>query len=335
MIQKLILLVLPLFLAFNLFAQGSVSDVLDLTNEAQTLYEQKQYKKAFVKINNAISILEGLEMDAPSRVLDLKEKIKTELDKQKSTTVQSDKREPTAIKTSPKKNTSYTDSAQLIIDKYIDATGGTAAWNNIYGLNRKWKSESNGIIVILEMTHLKNGNYIITSETSSGDYDFKYTFAYDGYKSWYKMSSVDGIKYSEEDEQKNQKIRSKDGLNPYVDYKEKGTKITYVGTEYFNNQECYKLKVKRDSLYSKGKRIPNETQIWINKQTNLLVGEEYQMTSAKNEVYTYTYSDYRWVGNVRIPFVTANNIKDNDILTTYEEITVLTPSEVTINFSPH
>lgn len=332
--KKLLLLLLPLLLALNVFAQGSVSDVLELTNKAQSLYDQKQYKKALVEINNAISILEALDMDTPSRVLKLKTDIQKELSQQKpssstSSTPLQDSQTDTNTST---KTSTVTDSAEIIIDNYLEAIGGKTAWQNLYGLKRKWNTQVDEILVKGEMTQLTNGNYFLTTDTKSGGFEFKYTFAFDGNKSWYRMSTNDKIEYSDENEQKNAKIRAKDGLNPLVDYKQKGTKVTYIGQETFNGQVCYKLKVVKDSLYSQEKRIANATYIWINKYTNLLVGEEYQMTT-DDDVYTYTYSDYRWVGNVKIPFKTSSDLNEIEVI--YSEITLLRPTDVHLNFSPH
>ena len=82
--------------------------------------------------------------------------------------------------------------------------------------------------------------------------------------------------------------------NPLVDYKNKGTKITYEGTEKVDGKDAYKLKiVTKDTT---------ELILFIDKETNLefksIVKQNMMGQEAEMEV---VMKDNKYVGNVLIP----------------------------------
>ncbi|MDX1445849.1 hypothetical protein [Lishizhenia sp.] len=76
------LLLLSLILVFQVQAQSNLLKAVELKNQAQTEYNNGNYRSAQTKINNAISLIKKEGMDIPGEMISLRSKINAAIDQE-------------------------------------------------------------------------------------------------------------------------------------------------------------------------------------------------------------------------------------------------------------
>ncbi len=126
-----------------------------------------------------------------------------------------------------------------IIQKHIAATGGLENWKKIHSITKHCVRNSRGVDIPITITILQDKGYkyesIINGMTS-------FTIITD--KEGWRFSASRNLKpeaMTEDAVKQSQSIL--DIRGPLIDYKAKGNKITYLGTDDVDGTECHKLKV--------------------------------------------------------------------------------------------
>ena len=168
-----------------------------------------------------------------------------------------------------------------IIQKHLDAIGGADNWRKINSIKKNCVRLARGTELPVTITILQGKGYRQES-----------TFS--GMTSYYILTDKEGWSFNPRSQQKPDAVPEEsvklsqnllDIQGPLIDYKAKGYKITYYGTDDVEGTECYKLKV----VMPTGK----EETVFIDASNYYLVRTiEKTKANGKEQVQTTTYGDY-------------------------------------------
>lgn len=168
-----------------------------------------------------------------------------------------------------------------IIQKHLAAIGGADNWKKINSIKKSCVRLTRGTEIPVTITILQGKGYRQESTFSGMT---SYTIITD--KEGWNYNPRNGLKAEAlpaESVKLSQNILDIQG--PLIDYKAKGYKITYYGTDDVEGTECHKLKVVMPS----GK----EETIFIDASNYYLVRTvEKTKANGKEQVQTITYGDY-------------------------------------------
>jgi len=173
--------------------------------------------------------------------------------------------------------------ADSIIQKHIAAIGGADNWRKINSMKKTCVRNNRGTEQPVIMTILKDKGY-------------KVEFTMNGMTGYTIITDKAGWRYSPfQGQQQVDKIpdeaikQSQDLLDiegPLIDYKTKGNKVVYLGTDDVEGTECHKLKV----IFPFGK----EETIFIDASDFTLVRTTTKTNAnGKEQVQTTTYGNYQ------------------------------------------
>ena len=179
----------------------------------------------------------------------------------------------------------YTANAQTvdeIIQKHLTAIGGADNWKKINSMKKSCIRMSRGVEIPITITILQGKGY--RSESTIG-----------GMTSYTVITDKEGWSFNPRNQQKAEAIPpesiklAQDRLDiqgPLIDYKAKGYKVFYYGTDDVEGTECHKLKV----IMPSGK----EETIFIDASNYYLVRVVDKVkANGKEQLQTSTYGDYQ------------------------------------------
>ena len=172
-------------------------------------------------------------------------------------------------------------TADEIIAKHLAAIGGADNWKKIESVKKNCIRLSRGIEIPVTITVVQGKGY-------------RYESTIGGMTNYSIITENEGWSFNPRNQQKPDALPaesvklSQDRLDiqgPLIDYKEKGYKVVYLGTDDVEGTECYKLKVTMPS----GK----EETIFIDASNYYLVRTvEKTRANGKEQSQTTTYGDY-------------------------------------------
>ena len=200
-------------------------------------------------------------------------------------------------------------TADEIIAKYFENTGGLAKWKALQGIKCTGKANQQGMEFPVEFVFMKDGKQL-TKFTLQGK-EIKQG-VYDGTTLW-------GLNFM------NQKAEKRDaeatenfkanlaGEYPFVflNHKEKGYKVELLGKEKVDGTETFKLKFTKNPIKVDGK--PEESiQFYYFDSENfvpLMIEEEIKSGPGKGMISQNKFSDFQEVNGLMIPFSWAHGAK--------------------------
>ena len=142
-------------------------------------------------------------------------------------------------------------TADEIIGKHITAIGGADNWRKINSVKMIASTNANGTEIPITLTVVQNKG-------------MKVEYTFNGMTGWSILTDKDGWNFSPFSGQTKPEAipaetqkQSQDQLDiqgSLIDYKEKGSKVTYLGKDDVEGTECYKVKVtyktgKEETMY--------------------------------------------------------------------------------------
>ncbi len=177
--------------------------------------------------------------------------------------------------------TATAQTADEIIQKHLTAIGGAENWKKINSIKKSGYRMSRGTQIPITVTILQGKGSKVES-----------TFS--GMTSYVIITDKEGWSFNPRNSQKAEALpdetvkMAQDRLNiegPLIDYKAKGYKVNYYGTDDVEGTECHKLKVVMPS----GK----EETIYIDASNYYLVRiVDKTRANGKEQVQSTTYGDY-------------------------------------------
>jgi hypothetical protein len=99
--------------------------------------------------------------------------------------------------------------------------------------------------------------------------------------------------------------------DPFLDYKDKGYKVEYVGKEEFNGTETYKIKLTKEPLTIDGAEVEDVSYYFFETENYvpIAVQSEIKQGQAKGMISEITFSDYQEVDGLYMAFTMTQGVK--------------------------
>lgn len=183
-------------------------------------------------------------------------------------------------------------TADEIIDKYITAIGGKDAWKKVNTLKMDGNIEVQGLQIPFKYQAI-NGKGVRTDGEFQGSQFIDITTPTKGW-SQNPMAGKSTLQPITDDELK-EKVDDLDIQGAFVDYKEKGSSVEFLGKDEEDGNEYFKIK-----LTTKNK---NETTYFFDTKTYLIYKEESTVKAEGQDTkQTVKFLDYQAIdGGVKVP----------------------------------
>jgi len=129
-------------------------------------------------------------------------------------------------------------------------------------------------------------------------------YSFDGETMWTTNFMTMLPEKSDAETTENMKKNNQDFPSPFLNYKEKGYTVEYLGKETKEGTETFKLKLTQKPVMVDGKEEPTVSFYYFETENYVPIVVETTMNSgpAKGQMSTSGYSDYQEVGGLYFPF---------------------------------
>jgi outer membrane lipoprotein-sorting protein len=200
-------------------------------------------------------------------------------------------------------------TADEIIAKYFENTGGLDKWKAVQGTKMTAKVNNQGMEIPLVIVNLKDGRQM-TVITFQGK-EIKQS-VYDGTTLW--SHNFMNMKAEKSDAETTENFKTNLGGDfpmPFVGYKEHGYKIELLGKETIDGTETFKIKLTKKPIKVDGQPKDNIEFYYFDTENfvPLVVESEVTAGPSKGKTGQVKMSDYQDVGGLLFPFSMAQGAK--------------------------
>ncbi|MFM9840319.1 MAG: outer membrane lipoprotein-sorting protein [Cyclobacteriaceae bacterium] len=203
---------------------------------------------------------------------------------------------------------SQAQTADEIIAKYFENTGGIAKWKALEGIKMTAKVNQGGMEIPLVITQLKDGRQM-TKVTFQGKDIMQ--GVYDGTTLW--STNFMNMKAEKSDAEATENFKKEIGEfpDPFLTYKERGYKAELLGKETIDGTETFKIKLTKKPIKVDGKDTENVTFYYFDAENFVPLMSESEIKSGqgKGQISQSKMSDYQEVNGLMMPFSMAQGVK--------------------------
>jgi outer membrane lipoprotein-sorting protein len=204
----------------------------------------------------------------------------------------------------------YAQTADEIINKYFEATGGLAKWRAIKSIKMDGKFPTPG------------GDFPVALVVKAPNKS-KFTFnvqgkeivqaAYDGTTGWTLNPLQGGVDAVKLDEEQTKELKEQEVEDALIDYAKKGHVVTLEGKEEIDGVQCYKLKLEKNK--NNDKEDVTEIRYFDVENNVLIMTKSYIRTGeAKGTEVQSFVSDYQEVNGIMMPFSMEQKVNGNTMM---------------------
>ena len=199
-------------------------------------------------------------------------------------------------------------TADEIIENYIEKIGGGENWQNVKAIKMNAIINQMGMEIPIEMVQSANKSYtkifIQGQEIKQG--------VFDGETLWStNFMTMKAEKSSQEDIDK---LKNELGEfpNPFLNYKEKGFSLEFMGTEIVDGSDTFKIKLIKKPMLIDEIEVPNVSVYYFDSKEffPIMVQEEVMSGPAKGVIMEAKMSNYQEVEGLYLPFSMTQGVKD-------------------------
>lgn len=206
-------------------------------------------------------------------------------------------------------NVAYAQTANEIIDKYFENTGGKAKWEAVQGVKMSAKMNMQGMDLPLTMVQLKDGRQFTSIVFQGMTF---YQGVYDGSTLWGTNQMTMKAEKSDAEATENFKLTAAlDFPDPFLNYASKGYKAELIGKETIEGSETFKIKLTKKPIKVDGKETENVTFYYFDAENfvPLVIETEVKSGPGKGMISQVKMSDYQEVDGLMFPFSTSFGAK--------------------------
>jgi len=137
-------------------------------------------------------------------------------------------------------------TAEEIVNKYIEVTGGAAKWAELKSVKMTAKGKQGGME--FPITSLQKAPNLMKQSVSFQGKEITMS-AFDGKETWKTNFMTMKAEKGEAEDSENA-AKSLDFPDPFLDYKSKGYSIALEGEEKVEGTDCYKIKLTKKTNQS-------------------------------------------------------------------------------------
>lgn len=196
----------------------------------------------------------------------------------------------------------HAQTADEIIDNYLENVGGKDSWSNVENMRVTGVGRQQGVDYPFVATYMKDGRYVIDVDLQGTSFIVE---AFDGENSWATNFQTQKAEASDSESSNNVKLEAHDQIaGPFHNYKEKGYTIEFLGKDTYEGSEVYKLKVTKKPESVDGKEEDNIDIFYFDMDNFVPIAFEDIITSgpAKGATGITEFSDYQDVDGLIMAF---------------------------------
>ncbi len=204
--------------------------------------------------------------------------------------------------------TSYAQTAEEIIDTYFENIGGLDNIKKIEGLKMMAKVNNGGMEIPIEITMLRDGKQMTVINFQGKEIKQN---VFNGEVLWSTNFMTQKAEKSDAESTANFKLESSDFFDPFIDYKDKGYTIEYLGKEDAEGTETFKIKLVKKPVTIDGKEEENVSYYFFDTENYvpIMVHSEIRQGQGKGMTSEVTFSDYQEVEGIYFPFSMTQGVK--------------------------
>ena len=197
-------------------------------------------------------------------------------------------------------------TADEIIDTYIENIGGQEAWSKITSMKATGVGKQQGVDYPFIATYMKDGRTLINIDLQGREFTVE---AFDGETGWSMNFQTQKPEAFDSEASLNYKNGAKDNIpDAFFDYKKKGYKAEFLGKDTFEGSECFKIKLTKSPDMVDGKEEENVETYYFDTENYVPIAMESVITSGQDKGATaqVLFSDYQEVNGLYMPFSVIN-----------------------------
>ena len=200
-------------------------------------------------------------------------------------------------------------TADEIIAKYFENTGGKAKWEALQGVKMTAKVSAQGMEIPINIIQLKDGRQS-TSYSFQG-MEFR-EGVYDGTNLWgTNQMTMKAEKRDAEATENFKTTASLDFPDPFLNYASKGYKVELIGKETIEGSETFKIKLTKKPIKVDGKETESVSFYYFDTENFIPLVMETEVTSgpSKGVISQIKMSDYQEINGLTFPFSMTQGAK--------------------------
>ncbi|HLT49408.1 MAG TPA: hypothetical protein VKZ90_03080 [Aequorivita sp.] len=192
-------------------------------------------------------------------------------------------------------------TADEIINNYLENTGGKAAWEKLQSVKMTATANAQGMEIPVEVYQTKDGKQLIKINFQGQEIT---QLAFDGETMWSTNFMTLAPEKSDAEATENMKKQMKDFPSPFLNYKEKGFTVEMMGKETKEGTETFKIKLTQEPVMVDGVEQPNVSYYYFDTENYVPIVAESEIKSGpmKGQMSISTMSDYQEVNGLYFPF---------------------------------
>ncbi len=192
-------------------------------------------------------------------------------------------------------------TADEIINNYLENTGGKAAWEKLQAVKMTATANAQGMEIPVEIYQTKDGKQLVKINFQGQEIT---QLAFDGNTMWTTNFMTMQPEKSDAETTENMKKQMADFPTPFIDYKAKGFTVELIGKETKEGTETYKIKLTQSPIVVDGVEQPNVSYYYFDTENYVPIVTESEIKQGpmKGQMNVSTMSDYQEVNGLYFPF---------------------------------
>ena len=198
-------------------------------------------------------------------------------------------------------------SADSILSTYFENIGGLENLKKVEGI-KMTASINQGMVIPLEIVQLKGGKQYVKISIQGKDL---MQGVFDGETLWSTNFMTMKAEKSDAEATANMKLENNDFPDAFIDYKEKGYAVEYLGKETIDGAETFKLKLTKEPVTIDGKKEDDVSFYYFDTENYvpIVIQKEIKSGQMKGKVSESKLSDYQEVDGIYFPFSMTQGMK--------------------------
>jgi hypothetical protein len=215
-------------------------------------------------------------------------------------------------------------TADEIIEKYFEVTGGKAKWAEVKTVKMTGKGKQGGME--FPLVSLQKAPNLQKQTINFQGKDITVS-AFDGKEMWATNFMTMKPEKGESEDSENA-AKSLDFPDPFLDYKSKGYSVALEGEESVEGTDCYKIKLTKKPIKVDGKEEEDFSYYFFDKENGVIimnrsVGKKGQMKDVAIETLM---SDYQEVNGLYFAFTVSQKMNGQVMFSmTMDKLDINTP----------
>jgi hypothetical protein len=201
-------------------------------------------------------------------------------------------------------------TADEIIQKHIEKTGGIKAWEAIKSIKIISEIAQAGQLTTNEKIETKEGCFYQASKTKESGFEFvEVDIAFDGRTAWGTNYQTGMTEKKTKQDIENLKCDLKKFPSAYINYKAKGFTIELLGEESIDGVDCYKLKIITGKKHIEKEKVDDVLISFISKKKYFEIALDKNFYDNGMSVpIRLKYSNFKKISGIILPYSIIYNV---------------------------